>query len=207
MSLKTEIADQEGNFVSLGRILRTACVLMKCDSKKKLSSKSIQFAIRFHFTEEKLNNAIKMGVKRLVQNIEDKNPNNKKIVRDICFRFGVDKIEPGPVHYLNGIYDDIDKYELEESFEYVNDLDIEYFLKCNSFVMEFLKNKNFNEKHLEITRQILFPEDDFRLNWTIEKDEKSLKNYLKFNFNQSKINNLFISSLLNIYKLFLIPSM
>ena len=201
MELQNIIAEKEGDFVSFGKILRTGCLLTNLSNKKTLSSRDIQSAVQIHFTEQKRRNAIKEATKKVtIFTVNDSKFTNeeKKVhgkVKGLMRKFSVDKITAGAVIYAMAIYQKIEEYEMEE-FEYENEIDIQDFLKTNCYVLENNRKRKFTEKHFDLSKEILCPEVDMTLVWSIDKSQENVEKFIDDYLSDVKLDKSFINQIL-----------
>lgn len=185
MELLDNIAEKEGEFVSFGQILKTACLLVKQQNKKTLTAREIQFAVRIHFTEEKLKSAITSGTKNITvftcqeddgREDEDFKKTHKSIKRMIQ-KFEVTKVSKGVIPYSMGIFKDISSYEMEE-YEYEKEIDIRNFLRCATLIVEIQRMRMIKEKHFDEVKEILCPNEEMNLVWSIDKTKESVEKFI-----------------------------
>ena len=188
MELIEDILNKEGEFVSLGQIIKTGCLLTKQCNKKTLDSRMIQFSIRMHFTEDKRINSIKSGTNKVTKwayfqkEMEDENFKNSFMnVKKLVPRFDITKVSKSAIFYLLGIFKNINAYQMEE-YEYDNNIDIKKFLKCSTLVAEAQRVRTIKEKHFEDVKEILCPHEEMNLVWSIDKTEKEVNNFIEENF-------------------------
>ena len=181
MELYPDIACQTGNAVSMGRIIRSACILNKSCKKKKLTSSNIQYAIYIHFSGEKRKVSITTATKKLFTFIADQESNqpsnyqeiNKKI-KEACQKHGVNKISQYAIIYLNAIFKDIDNWDVDELFVYEEETSIENFLNTCFYVMENDKKKTLSQEHFQTAKEISMPQET-KITWTFDKNVKVIK--------------------------------
>lgn len=202
MALRQEIAEKDGDAVSLSTILRTACLLLTQNDKKTLSAREVQFAVSIHFGGDKKKFAIREATKKLTRftSYSDENmpeefasfPPALKHIKRLIGDFSVRKIGKGSIAYLMGIFDNLQNYQMED-ITYYPTVDIKFFLKCVDNIASNEKKLTVKSAHFMNAKQILNPEG-VSIEWSIDRTPDNVKEELP----GRKVDNSFFS--LIIYK-------
>lgn len=197
MSLNENILSKEGEYVSLGKLLRAACILLEYDKKKILGMKDIVASMMILFTGEKLLHAINYGTKSIIKNVQepDVNQNCKDKIKSIIVKYGIRSIHDNIVYGLIGIYDNIESYD-EEEFEFSNEYSVEVIVKGCTLITNFLNNKLIKDKHFHIVHRILSPNIPIKISWTIPKFKENIFEESKKYTSYINITNGFVRTLI-----------
>lgn len=180
MSIKQSILSVPGEYVSLGKLIRGATIIMEYSGTTMLASRDIQLAIRVLFSGEKIKASVIEGTRLITMIASDMiKPNYKKekdAIRKILTKYGYSKIYDSTIYYLAAIYDNITEYEQEE-FEYDSVyLGSDFLEKCVLLVK--YDETRLKEKHFECAHKILSPNMPITLNWQTELNKDNVRNII-----------------------------
>jgi len=200
MSLKQIIAEKSGTSVPLAYIIRTATILLNGTNKKVLIPYTIRNAFCIHFRGDKCKQVQKEGTKMVTEYIAYDTPPTElsnmnavhNHIKNILLQFNIHKCSKNTIAYLMAIYDDIQNYEMQDVI-FEEQIDIKDFLRCCIYVLQNHKKLKMKEEHYHLAKEILSPNTELNLDWTIPRNEQSIKEYFEdyhLNIDQSFIQHL-----------------
>ena len=96
MELQDELINLNGDFTSLNKIIETSSILLQYNKKKTLSTKSIQYAVKIHFSDLKRRKSIVNGTKNVTKYIASDYTNKPinfdiilNIIKELCKEYNI----------------------------------------------------------------------------------------------------------------------
>lgn len=201
-TLKSYLSNIEGGHVSVGKIIRCSSIL----GSKILDPRSIQIAIRILFSGNIKNQSISSAVlnlSRYTNGFTQKSNDFQKIknkLKCIISQFGFRKMDDNVIFYLEGIYDNISDYVLEEMEFHETTITIQEFIEKCILVSFFERAKRLKEKHFHCLHQILSPNIPITLIWNMEKTKENINTIIQQFTSDIQITDSFFLLLIN-YKI------
>jgi len=181
MSLRPIIAEKEGDYCSLGTLIRTSCLLAKYNKRKTVSQGDIEVALKIHMTGDKLNHAINFGGQH--KYFHKTSGERDAMLKKLFTRFSIKNIESLYVDsYLTSIYDNIfDENNIceLEPLSFNANVDVKTFFNCINRILFSTGKFKVMAKHYDLAKEVLCPDETLNLEWTIEKNVENIQEYFE----------------------------